>query len=274
MSNYPVNPTRFAGKVTLVTAGASGIGRGIACRLAAEGARVVVGDIDDALLSKLVAGSDGTISGVHCDVREESEVESLVNVTVERHGRLDCAVNVAGVGGGALLVDTTAEAWDAVQSLSLRGCFFSIKHEARQFLVQGGGGSIVNIASINALTAAESVGPYNAAKAGVVNLTMTAAIELGEHGVRVNAVGPGLVDTPMTKVMTEVPALVEAFREATPLERYGQPEDIAAAVAFLASDDAQWITGQTLYVDGGQTVTGYPRLNRIFASAAGLPSSA
>ena len=254
---------RFAGKVAVVTAGASGIGRGIVTRLAAEGARVVVGDIDDEGLKRLAAGIPGAVRGVHCDVRVEEDIEALVRTAVEEHGRVDCAVNVAGMGGGGPLVDVTAEAWDKVQALTLRSCFLSVKHEARQFISQGGGGSIVNIASINALTPAEMTAAYNAAKAGVVSLTASAAIELGQHGIRVNAVGPGLVDTPMTKVMTRIPALVEAFREATPLSRYGQPEDIAAAVAFLAGDDAQWITGQTLYVDGGQTITGYPPLGRL-----------
>ncbi len=254
----------LAGRVAVVTAGASGIGRGIALRLVQDGCRVVVGDVDGAGMERLAAHESGLVTTQQCDVRDEDEIAALVAVAVERHGELNCAMNVAGAGAGSLLVDTSAQSWDAIQALTLRSCFLSIKHEARQFIAQGTGGAIVNIASINAKTAAEAAGSYNAAKAGVVSLTRTAAIELGEFGIRVNAIGPGLVDTPMTKRMTGNRALVGAFREATPLGRYGQPVDIAAAAAFLASDDAAWITGQILYVDGGQTVTGYPRLRRYY----------
>jgi NAD(P)-dependent dehydrogenase (short-subunit alcohol dehydrogenase family) len=266
MPRHLIHERRFDGKSALVTAGASGIGRGIVERLVAEGARVVVGDIADEQLSLLESEFGGRVIGVHCDVSEERDVDLLVDRAVSAHGRLDCAFNVAGLsGGGGMLLNTAVDQWQAAQDVTLLGTFLTLKRAGRQFIEQGNGGVIVNIASINALTAAEHAGAYNAAKAGVVNLTKTAAIEFGEYGIRVNAVGPGLVDTPMTAGMTQVPALVAAFRDATPLERRGVPADIAAAATFLASDDAQWITGQTLYVDGGQTVTGYPRLNRLLS---------
>jgi NAD(P)-dependent dehydrogenase (short-subunit alcohol dehydrogenase family) len=254
-----IHQGRFAGRVALVIAGASGIGRGIVARLAAEEARVLVGDVDDDGLER-VAGELG-VSVQRCDASVEPDVEALVETAVSQLGRIDCAFNVAGIGGGGAIVDLPVEDWDRVAAVTLRSTFLCVKHAARHMIDRGGGGAIVNIASINAIQPAEGSGSYNAAKSGVVNLTQTAAIELGEHGIRVNAIGPGLVRTPMTQhTLIDVPRIVEAYREATPLRRYGEPADIAAAATFLASDDASWITGQTLYVDGGQTVTGYPKL--------------
>ena len=250
---------RFAGRAAIVTAGASGIGRGIVSRLVAEGALVVVGDIDEAGLDD-VAKELGVVTR-RCDATDEADVTALVEAAVSELGRLDCAFNVAGLGLGGAVLDIAAEDWDRVLSVSLRSTFLCTKHEGRRMVEQGDGGAIVNIASINAIQPAEGSASYNAAKAGVVNLTMTAAIELGAAGVRVNAVGPGLVRTPMTQdTLMAFPPVVAAFRDATPLERVGEPADIAAAATFLASDDATWITGQTLYVDGGQTITGYPKL--------------
>jgi meso-butanediol dehydrogenase / (S,S)-butanediol dehydrogenase / diacetyl reductase len=255
---------RFAGRVALVTAGASGIGNGIVTRLVAEGAQVLVGDVDEAGLER-VAKELG-VSVWRCDASDEAEVTTLVETAVAQFGRIDCAFNVAGRGLGGGLVDASVEDWDHVVAVSLRSTFLCIKHEARHMIDRGGGGAIVNIASINAIQPAEGSASYNAAKAGVVNLTQSAALELGEHGIRVNAVGPGLVHTPMThNSLVAFPGIVAAFLDATPLGRYGEPADIAAAATFLASDDATWITGQTLYVDGGQTVTGYPKLLHLRA---------
>ncbi|GHE41608.1 SDR family NAD(P)-dependent oxidoreductase [Streptomyces capitiformicae] len=265
---------RFTGKTAVVTAGASGIGLGIVRRLIAEGARVVIGDIDEDGLGRAEKEFGASVVPLVVDVRREQDIESLVATAVERYGRLDCAFNVAGGGSGGPLVDLGSEDIDRVLSLTLRSMFLSVKHEAKQFIGQGSGGAIVNITSINAIQPPEGAAPYNAAKAGVVSLTQSAALELGAHGIRVNAVGPGLVETPMTRDLTGNPAVAQAYQDATPLIRRGRPEDIAAAAAFLGSDDAAWTTGQTLYVDGGQSVTGHPRLLRLFAqSDAEMPTA-
>ncbi|MFJ9565170.1 SDR family NAD(P)-dependent oxidoreductase [Streptomyces fuscichromogenes] len=255
---------RFAGRVAVVTAGASGIGLGIVRRLVAEGARVVIGDIDKEGLKRAAEEFGTHVTPLHTDVRQEADIAAMVETAVTSFGRLDCAFNVAGMGGGGPVLGLSAEEIDAVLSVTLRSTFLCIKHEASQFIAQGSDGAIVNIASINAIQPAEGSASYNAAKAGVVSLTQSAALELGEHGIRVNAVGPGLVGTPMTRSLTGNPAIAQAYRDATPLQRPGRPEDIAGAATFLGSDDAAWTTGQTLYVDGGQTVTGYPRLLRLF----------
>lgn len=260
-----MTPGRFQGRVALVTAGASGIGLAIVERLVAEGAKVVVGDIDGEGLQRL-AGPNVEVR--FCDASHEDAVQELVGAAAHLGG-IDCAFNVAGLGIGGPLTEMPATDWDRVISISLRSCFLCLKHEARHMISRGRSGAIVNIASINAIQPAPGAGSYNAAKAGVVNLTQSAAIELGPSRIRVNAVGPGLVQTPMTQQpLIDVPDVVEAFREATPLQRYGQPADVAAAATFLASDEASWITGQTLYVDGGQTVTGYPNLLRLATAAA------
>jgi len=255
---------RFADRVALVTAGGSGIGDGIVSRLVAEGARVHVGDIDEDGLER-VAKEHG-VSVQRCDASVEGDVESLVETAVAQFGRVDCAFNVAGIGLGGALVSSATDDWDRVLAVTLRSTYLGIKHQARHMIDRGGGGAIVNIASINAIQPPEGAASYNAAKAGVVNLTQTAAIELGEHGIRVNAVGPGLVQTPSTERSLFVsPKILAAFRDATPLGRHGVPADIAAAASFLASEDASWITGQTIYVDGGQTITGYPKLLNLRA---------
>jgi NAD(P)-dependent dehydrogenase (short-subunit alcohol dehydrogenase family) len=261
-----INEGRFADRVAVVTAGASGIGLGIVGRLVAEGAHVVVGDIDTTGLERVAA--DHGVATCRCDATREDDVEALVATAVAQFGRLDCAFNVAGKGGGGEIVKMAVDDWDDVLATTLRTTFLGIKHEALHMIERGGGGAIVNIASINAIQPAEGAGSYNAAKAGVVNLTQSAAIELGEHQIRVNAIGPGLIRTPMTeKSLFPVPRIIDAYLEATPLGRYGQPDDIAAAATFLASDDATWITGQTLYVDGGQTISGYPKLLHLWAQS-------
>lgn len=247
-----ISARRFTGKIAVVTDGVSGIGLGIVRRLVAEGARVVVGDIDEHGLGRAAAGSGTDVVPLVTDVRREPDIESLVTTAVERFGRLDCAFNVAGAGGGGPVVGLSAQEIDSVLSLTLRSTFLCVKDEASQFIAQDSGQAIVNIASINAIQPDERTAPYNAAKAGVVSLTQSAALELGGHGVRVNAVGPGLVETPVTRVLTEDPPVVQACQDATPLTWRGRPEDIAAA-AFLSSDESAWTIGQTLYADGGQT---------------------
>jgi NAD(P)-dependent dehydrogenase (short-subunit alcohol dehydrogenase family) len=265
---------RFDGHVGLVTGGASGIGLGIARRLLAEGASVVLGDRDSAALDRAVADlgtpdAEKRVTAVRADVSRESDVEALVAAAVAAYGSLTCAFNVAAVGGRSTpIVDLPAADWNAVLDVGLTGAFLCMKHEARQMIGQGGGGAIVNMASINGLLPGDRMSAYSTAKAGLLMLTRVGALEFGEHGLRVNAVAPGLIETPLTGVLFDVEPAKQAFLDATPLGRTGTVADVAAAALFLASDEAAWTSGTTLVVDGGELTTGFPRLARLFAELA------
>jgi meso-butanediol dehydrogenase / (S,S)-butanediol dehydrogenase / diacetyl reductase len=175
------------------------------------------------------------------------------------------AFNVAGGSRPALIVDMTEEDWDFTVDLCLKGVFFGVKHAARQMIAGGAGGSIVNIASLNSRVPMFFGSAYSAAKAGVVSLGQSAALELGEHGIRVATVSPGLTDTPLVQPMTSLPNVHAAFIERIPLRRAATPEDIAAAALFLGSDDASYISGVNLFVDGGWEQTGYPDMRPLIA---------
>jgi NAD(P)-dependent dehydrogenase (short-subunit alcohol dehydrogenase family) len=271
MTETEQRPPRFHDRVAVVTGGASGIGLQIARRLVAEGAKVVVADLNDAALSRLADDLDDGVIGIHTDVSQEADVETLVAAAVASHGRLDAAFNCAGAVKDGLLVDLELEDWNRVLSVTATGVFLSIKHEARQMIAQGHGGAIVTVTSINSVTPVHGVTAYNAAKAAAAMIVANAALELGEHGIRSNSVAPGMVATPMTEFMRSVPAVVDAYMEFTPLGRVGQPDDVASAALFLASDEASWITGVNLLVDGGHRTVGYPNLTKLFA---GLPAPA
>jgi NAD(P)-dependent dehydrogenase (short-subunit alcohol dehydrogenase family) len=236
----------FDGKVAVVTGGASGIGLATAERLAAGGAHVVVGDLNP---------PEG---GVRCDVTVEADIEALVAAAVDRHGRLDLAVNCAGVGTMAPLTDHPVEEWDRVLDICLKGVFLAVKHEGRA-IRDAGGGAIVNVASLNARQPAEGMAAYCSAKAGVEMLTKVAAMELGRHGIRVTGVAPGLVDTPLTAFTRGVPAIAEGYLANTPLGRTGTVADVSAAICWLLSDEASWVSGDTLYIDGAAQTREYPR---------------
>lgn len=251
---------RFAGKVAVVTGGVSGIGAKITERLVAEGASVVVADIN----AELIAGARETfgdrVHGRRTDVTDEADFAALIAETVDRFGTLDTLFNVAGGSRPGKLTDISFEDWDFTVRLNLYSAFNGTRLAARQFLAEGKAGSIVNIASLNSLVPMHFGVGYTAAKAGAVMLTKQAALELGEHGIRVNAVSPGLVATPLTKSLTDIPGVQAAYDERIPLRRAAEPEEIAAAALFLASDDASYISGDNLVVDGAWQTTGYPDL--------------
>jgi NAD(P)-dependent dehydrogenase (short-subunit alcohol dehydrogenase family) len=251
---------RLAGKVAVITGGASGIGWGVAQRYIEEGARVVIGDRNEALLAERAdaLGDNGTTCAG--DVTSEADLARLVSTAVDTFGRLDIGVNCAGLGTFAPIHEQTEEQWDQVLDINLKGVFFSIKHEARAMLAGGHGGAIINIASINARQPAQGMSAYCASKAGVEMMTRVAAMELGPHGIRVTGIGPGLIDTPLTSMFNMVPGMREEFIENIPAGRTGQPRDIANAALFLASDDAEWVNGDTLFVDGGELTMRYPRM--------------
>jgi NAD(P)-dependent dehydrogenase (short-subunit alcohol dehydrogenase family) len=257
--------SRIEGRVAVITGGASGIGLGIARRFVAEGAAVVLGDINEATLQSSVSELGDAATSLRTDVMAEDDVVALCELALERHGRLDIGVNAAGLGAYASCVDQDTATWDIVMAVNLRGVMLSMKHEARAMTAAGNGGSIINIASLNAIQPAEGMGLYCATKAAVDMYSRCAAMELGPHGIRVNSIAPGLVDTPLAALLNQTPAIHAAFVENAPLGRTGTPDDIAGVALFLASDDAEWITGDLLKVDGGAHTKRYPELSKILS---------
>jgi 3-oxoacyl-[acyl-carrier protein] reductase len=249
--------TRFADKVALVTGSARGIGAATARRLASDGAAVAVIDLREPDTEETVAAirdAGGSAIGIGCDVVDAGQVEAAVARTVAELGRLDILVNNAGVIRDNLLFKMTEDDWDTVMNVHLRGAFLCCR-EAQKHMVAQQSGKIVNLSSRSAL-GNRGQANYSAAKAGIQGFTRTLAIELGAFGINVNAVAPGFIATAMTdatarRVGVEPEELRQAAAAAVPLRRVGLPEDVAGVVAFLASDDAAYVTGQTIYVDGG-----------------------
>ncbi|MDA8047298.1 MAG: SDR family NAD(P)-dependent oxidoreductase [Actinomycetota bacterium] len=246
------------GQVAVITGGASGIGRRSAELLVEHGAKVVLGDRDESALADcLEALGKEVCETVTVDVTVEEQVAGLVAAAVDRFGRVDIGVNSAGVGTMSPIPDHPADSWRTVIDICLTGVFLAVKYESRQMLAQGAG-AIVNIASINGRQPAEGMVAYCSAKAGVEMLTKVAGLELGPRGVRVNAIAPGFVETPMT-APTRGPVR-DRFVGSIPLGRPGRPEDIGQAVLFLAGPHSPWVNGETLVVDGGEVYREYPRL--------------
>ena len=249
---------RFDGRVVVVTGGARGIGFGTATRFAEEGAPVAIVDLDEAAASEaagrlpLVDGAKA--AGIGADVSNGESVEAAVTRVVEELGGIHVVVNNAGITRDNLLFKMTEDDWDLVMGVHLKGAFLMTKAAQKHFVEQKYG-KIVNISSVSAL-GNRGQANYSAAKMGIQGFTRTLGIELGPFGINANAVAPGFIATEMTDATAaRLKMDVDEFRalsaEANPVKRVGFPEDIAAAVAFLASDEASYITGQTLYVDGG-----------------------
>lgn len=254
---------RFGGKVAMVTGAASGIGRAIARRLHAEGASVLGSDVNVEGLNTLAAELGDRFLARAGDVTVEADVALMVDAAVEHFGGLHHGFNVAGGNRAGYLLDLETEDWDFTIDLCLKSVFLCVKHQARRMAAGGGdagagGGSIVNIASLNAHVPMHAGAAYATAKAGVEMLSKNAALEFAELGVRVNAVLPGLVETPLTRRHFDNPDALAAFVSRIPQGRAAQPEEIAAPALFLASDDASYINGSSLLVDGAWAVSGYP----------------
>jgi NAD(P)-dependent dehydrogenase (short-subunit alcohol dehydrogenase family) len=242
---------RFAGTVAVVTGAASGIGLAITKRLLAEGAQVVGSDLQP------IENLGDRFVGMKGDVTEEAAAEALVATAVDRFGAVHAAFNVAGGSRPGYIVDLAAADWDFTADLCLKGVFLGMKHQARQMMRQGGG-NIVNIASLNAHVPMHAGSAYVAAKAGVEMLSRNGALELAEYGIRVNAILPGLVQTPLTRRHFDNPDALAAFMQRIPMGRPAQPEEIAAPALYLASADASYVNGASLLVDGAWAVSGYP----------------
>lgn len=245
----------FRGKVALVTGGASGIGKATALAFAREGAQVVVADWmaepGEATAAEIRAAG-GQATFVKVDVSKAADVEKMVRDAVSRYGRIDCAFNNAGIEGEMTpFSETTEENWNRVIDINLKGVFLCMKYEIPVMLAQGGG-VIVNTASVAGLVGFANLVPYVASKHGVTGVTKSAALEYGKQNIRVNAVCPGVIRTPMVeRILTENPEMEAGLTAGEPIGRLGLPEEIASAVLFLCSDAASFVTGQAIAVDGG-----------------------
>jgi len=241
-------------KVALVTGAGSGIGKAIALLYAKEGAKIIVNDINKAHGQSVVnqiKNEGGEAFFVEADASQEAEVKRLVEKTVEQYGRLDIACNNAGIGGELnLTADYSIEGWNKVIDINLNGVFFGCKYQLQQ-MEKNGGGVIVNMASIHGFAAAPMSSAYTTAKHAVVGLTKNIGAEYAQKNIRCNAVGPGYIDTPLLDQLE--PEVLDALKAKHPMNRLGQPEEVAELVLFLSSDKSSFMTGGYYLIDGGYT---------------------
>ncbi len=245
----------LAGKIAVVTGASRGIGRAIAIRLAGEGATVVInynGSKEKAEeVKQEIEGAGGKAAVCQCNVADFHQCQTFIQKVIDEFGRIDILVNNAGITRDGLLMKMSEEDFDQVIETNLKGAFHTIRFAARQMLRQKSG-RIINLSSVVGVTGNAGQANYAASKAGVIGLTKSAARELASRGITVNAIAPGFIETDMTSVLSE--KVKEGAAAGIPLGAFGKPEDVAAAAAFLASDEAGYITGQVLHVDGGMVM--------------------
>jgi NAD(P)-dependent dehydrogenase (short-subunit alcohol dehydrogenase family) len=256
------NQGRFNGKVAVVVGATSGIGNAIARRLVAEGCEVIAAGRRVALLRSMEDELGPLLQGIRCDVMVESDVSNLIDQTVSRFGRIDMGFNVAGGARFGTIVDGSTEDWESVVNLTLRSAYWCTKYQAKQMIAERTPGAIVNISSLNQMVPFYGASSYATAKAGLGMLSQNAALELARHSIRVNALLPGLTKTPATEVIADTSDINAAYMERIPLGRAANADEMARPALFLASDDASYITGASLVVDGGWSLTGYPDTSR------------
>lgn len=246
------------GKVAVVTGGASGIGRGIAREFASLGATVVIADLEEEQAEEAageIRGSGGKAKALQVDVTSEESVAGLFGRVVEEYGTVDVLVNSAGTGCMSAIDELIIEEWEMVIDVNLKGTFLCIR-EASKIMKEKGRGKIINLSSINETVPLAGEIPYCASKGGVMMMTRAAALELGPCGIHVNALAPGAIDTPLMDEVLQIPEIREGILRQIPFGRLGTPADVARAAVFLASELSDWVTGHSLYVDGGMHLVG------------------
>ncbi|MCK9503413.1 MAG: SDR family oxidoreductase [Porticoccaceae bacterium] len=253
---------RFEGKIAVVTGGASGMGAAFSRLVVRDAGKVVIADLNDQLAAEMIAElGEANAVYVRCDVSNVDQVKALIDGTVERFGRLDILFNNAGIAGMGITPKMEPQSWRQVLEIDLFSIYYSC-HFAIPYMQKQGGGAIINNASISGMGGDYGMGSYNAAKGGVINYTRSMAMDHAAEGIRINAVCPGGVDTPLFAPLKEHQTLGKEFISRIPMGRLAQPEEIAEVVGFLASDAASYVTGAIVPVDGGVTAgTGLPNLN-------------
>ena len=253
-SRIPVQ-RRFENQTAIVTGAAHGIGLATAQRLASEGAAAVVADLDEGAVraaATAIQEEGGTAMAVRVDVTSRPDVEAMVTAAVARFGRIHVLANIAGIAVSEHFLEVTDDRWQRTLDVNLTGVFLCSQVVARHMVAHQTAGRIVNMASTNGLVGEGNMASYNASKFGVVGLTLTVAIDLAPYNIRVNSVCPGLIKTRLTQPARDNPQWAADYLKKIPLNRFGEAEEVAAAVAYLASEDSGFITGHQLVIDGGQ----------------------